>query len=72
MLKELKWRAAWRFDIPIKDCPNRLRPARVRIDGKAANGTKQEEWLTLEVDFRTHGFGEIVTELPQLNQFLAT
>jgi hypothetical protein len=32
----------------------------------------QEKWLALEVDFRTLGFGEIVTELPQLNQFLVT
>jgi hypothetical protein len=32
----------------------------------------RKEWLALEVDFRTLGFGEIVTELPQLNQFLVT
>jgi hypothetical protein len=29
------------------------------------------EWLALEDDFRTLGISQIVTEIPQLNQFLA-
>jgi hypothetical protein len=32
---------------------------------------KEEEWLALEDDFRTLGISQIVTELPQFNQFLA-
>jgi hypothetical protein len=31
---------------------------------------KKEEWLALEDDFRTLGISQIVTELPQFNEFL--
>lgn len=32
----------------------------------------RKEWLALEDDFRTLGFSQIVSELPQFHQFLAT
>ena len=39
--------------------------------GAIGRATRQGEWLALADDFRTHGITQIVTELPQFNQFLA-